>query len=418
MPEALKVLSVHDQYQQPGGEDAVVYAEAELLRLFGHRVIEYRRHNDEISRPGLWHKATLAPRAVWAWDSYREMEALLRRERPDLAHFHNTFPLVSPATYYACAKMGIPVVQTLHNYRLGCPAAVFFRDGHVCEECVQSGLWRGVAHGCYHNSRLETLSVAIMTSAHRLAGTWVRKVNGFIALTGFCREKFLEMGLPAEKIFVKPHFLTADPRERVGAGDYALYIGRLSREKGLRTLLTAWKRLNRSIPLRIIGDGPLRAELEERTQAEGLSNVLFQGRLEKVRVLAALKRARFLIFPSECYETFGMSIIEAFACGVPVIASRLGAMGEIVENGRTGLHFTAGDPVDLAAKVDWAWDRPQETTRMGRAARGDYLARYTAERNHEMLMGIYRQAMGLHPAQARPDPELSRPDVVLPSVKN
>ncbi len=389
-----KVLLVHNRYQQRGGEDSVMQAEKALLSAAGHEVAEYSRHNDEIVNYGLWQKATLAPRTVWAWDSYRQLKTLLQTEKPDLAHFHNTFPLISPAAYEACREAGVPVVQTLHNYRLFCPAATFFRDGQVCEECVQHSLWRGIRYGCYRNSRPATATVALMLAVHRRRRTWTRQVDCYVALTEFSRRKFIEAGLPAERIVVKPNFVHPDPRARNDRGEYALFVGRLSPEKGLRTLLHAWQRLRDRVPLRIVGDGPLRSELEAGASCRGLSNISFEGRLPRDRTLKAMKGARFLVFPSEWYECFPVTIVEAFACGVPVVASRLGAMEEIVGDGRTGLHFTPGDSDDLAAKVEWAWTHPERMEEMGREARAEYEAKYTAERNYQMLMDIYKRAMG------------------------
>jgi len=420
----MDVLEVHNLYQLPGGEDGVMRAEGDLLARAGHRVVEYVRGNREIAAYGLMEKATLGLRTVWAWDSYREIRALLRVQRPDLAHFHNTFPLISPAAYYACREAGVPVVQTLHNYRLLCPAAIFFRGGQVCEECIEHGLWRGVWHGCYRHSRAATAATALMLSVHRWLGTWSKTVNCYIALTEFARAKFIEGGLPAEKIVVKPNFVHPDPMARnqpsaisgqhSATGNpqssipnpesripnpesrprYALFVGRLSPEKGVRTLVAAWQRLGNGVPLRVVGDGPLRAELEAEAVRRGLSSISFHGHLTPDHLTPVMKCARFLVFPSECYEGMPRTIIEAFACGVPVIASRLGAMQEIVEDGRTGLHFTPGDADDLAAKVDWAWTHPDEMQEMGRAARAEYEFKYTGERNYQMLMEIYQRGLG------------------------
>jgi glycosyltransferase involved in cell wall biosynthesis len=389
----MKVLLVHNHYQQPGGEDTSMLAEEGVLRAAGHWVVEYIRHNDEIKDYGLGSKATLPLRTVWAWDSYREIKALLARERPDLAHFQNTFPLISPAAYYACREAGVPVVQTLRNYRLLCPAATFLNHGRLCEACVEHSLWRAVAHGCYRGSRAATATTALMLAVHRWLGTWTRLVDCYIALTEFGRRKFIEGGLPAEKIAVKANFVHPDPGAREGRGEYALFVGRLSEEKGLQTLLTAWVRLNNRISLEIVGDGPLRPTLQNETQRRMMGSIHFCGWMPRDRTLAAIKQARFLVFPSEWYEGFPVTIAEAFACGVPVICSRLGAMQEIVADGRTGLHFSPGNADDLAAKVEWAWAHPEEMAAMGRAARAEYEAKYTAERNYQMLMDIYRRVI-------------------------
>jgi len=419
----ISILQFHNLYQQPGGEDGVMRGERELLCRAGHRVVEYVRDNREIAAYGLWQKGTLGLRTVWAWDTYHEVKALLRRERPDVAHFHNTFPLISPAAYYACQEAGVPVVQTLHNYRLLCPGAILARKGGVCHECMERGLWLGVWHRCYRESRAATAATALMLSVHRWLGTWSKLVDCYIALTEFARAKFIEGGLPEEKIVVKPNFVHPDPmdgnqesgvRSQHSAivnpqssipnpesqipnpesrPSYAVFVGRLSPEKGVRTLVAAWRRLGNGIPLEIVGDGPLRAELEADASRHALSSVSFPGRLAPDHVRAVMKGACFLVFPSECYEGFPLTIAEAFACGVPAIASRLGAMEEIVVDGRTGLHFTPGDADDLAAKVEWAWTHPNEMEAMGRAARAEYEAKYTAERNYQMLMEIYQKVL-------------------------
>lgn len=395
----MRILIVHNHYQHAGGEDEVFRAEGELLRAAGHEVITYTRTNHEIALNGFVSRARVAAGTVWSRDSYRALRELIARKKPDVAHFHNTLPLISPSAYYACRDAGVPVVQTLHNYRLVCPAATFFRDGAVCEDCLGKAVPRpGVRHGCYRGSRAATAAVAAMLGAHRALGTWRDKVDVYIALSEFVRQKLVAAGLPAEKVVVKPNFVHPHPRSfrsaqaapPFGPAEYALFVGRFWPEKGVRTLLAAWKRLA-DIPLNLIGDGPEHVEM--KTLAATVDTIRFRGWLPRDRTLTALKRARFLVFPSEWYECFPMTILEAFACGVPVIASRLGAMAEIVADGRTGLHFTAGDAADLAAKVEWAWTHPHEMEAMGRAARAEFEAKYTAARNYEMLMHIYERAV-------------------------
>ena len=389
----MKILLVHNTYQQPGGEDVVFSQERQLLERAGHQVLTYCRSNREIEGYSALKRLALASRMVWARDTRREIASLLHRQKPDLVHVHNTFLMVSPSMYSACKEAHIPVVQTLHNYRLLCPAAIFFRSGRVCEECLEHGFWRGMIHGCYRDSRAQTSAVALMLTVHRWLGTWSKMVDCFIALTKFSRKKFIKAGLPAEKVAVKPNFVHLDPGARDGRGEYALFVGRLSQEKGAQTLLASWQRLQGSIPVRIAGSGPERASLEAHAKQTGHTDVSFLGQLPHDEVIAAVKGARFLVFTSKCYETFGMTIVEAFACGVPVVASRLGAIQEIVADGRTGLHFTPGDADDLAAKVKWAWAHPEEMAAMGRAARAEYEAKYTAERNYEMLMAIYQKVI-------------------------
>ncbi len=389
----MKVLLVHNFYQQPGGEDVVFEQELQLLQRMGHRVATYVRSNWEIAACSPLERVSLVPKIVWSTDTRKEFAELLRREKPDVVHVHNTFVMISYSIFSACAEAGIPVVQTLHNYRLVCPGATLFRDGQVCEECMEHSLWRSVRHECYRGSRPATALVALTLATHRhLLGT-NEQVDCFIALTEFSRTKFIAGGIPAEKIAVKPNFVHPDPCTRVNGGDYALFVGRLAPEKRVSTLLSAWKQLPYEIPLDIIGGGPQRSELLSQADRLGLPGVHFKGTLPRAKTLAAISAARFLVFCSEWYENFPCTIAEAFACRTPVICSRLGAMAEIVEDGRTGLHFTAGDSADLASKVEWAWTHPERMREMGEEARREYEKKYTAEKNYPMLMDIYQRAM-------------------------
>jgi glycosyltransferase involved in cell wall biosynthesis len=394
------MLFVHNYYKREGGEDAGVRQERDLLAAAGHRIVEYSRCSGEIALNGISSRVKLAAGALWSKRTYTELSSLLAKERPEVAFIHNTVPLISPSAYFACAEAEVPVVQTLHNYRFLCPAGTFLREGKICEECVTSTLFRSVWHGCYQNSAAASATLALMLASQRALGTWQEKVACYIARTEFARKKFIEGGLPAERIVVKPCFVHPDPGPRVGAGDTVLFLGRLSPEKGVRTLIAAWEHLGGnvplrnggSVPLRIAGDGPLREELETEVERRRIAGVKVLGRVPGADLLVEMKRARFLVFPSEWYEGLPLTIAEAFACGVPVVASRIGSMVELVEDGRTGLHFTPGDAVDLATKVEWAWTHPKEMEEMGHAARREYEAKYTGARNYEMLMGICRSA--------------------------
>jgi glycosyltransferase involved in cell wall biosynthesis len=391
----MKIVVVHNTYQQPGGEDVAVAAETNLLESRGHTVIRYSRSNDEIAAASLPERLLMVKDMIHSGRSQREMLDLLRRERPDLVHVHNTFVMVSPSVFEACREAGIPAVQTLHNYRLLCPGWSLCREGKVCEDCLESGLWRGVWHACYRDSHLATAAVALMLQVHRMRGTWDRDVSGYVALTNFARGKFIQGGLPASRIGVKPNFLESDPGERSSAGHFALFVGRLSAEKGAEVLLRAWQKLQGTIPLVIIGDGPLRESLQAEAAARNLANVTFRGWRSRSEILCAMQGASLLITPSLWYEGFPMTIVEAFACGTPVICSRLGGLREIVEDGRTGRHFNPGDGEDLACKLDSLWMQPSQLTAMGRAAREEYKANYTAERNYQLLMEIYERAIAV-----------------------
>ena len=389
----LRVLLGHNYYLQPGGEDTAFSAEARLLRNHGHEVIEYVEDNRRI--PSL-NKASLAIQTVWSRPSYERLRGVLERDRPDVVHFHNTFPLISPSAYYACRAAGIPVVQSLDNPRLMCPSANFYRDGHLCQDCLGRTPWPAVLHRCYHDSAAQSAVVASMLTFHRLRRTWKRMVDVYLVATEFYRAKFIEGGLPAERIQVKPHFVDPDPgvRDDKQPGAYALFIGRLDPEKGIDTLLRAWTGV-RSIPLKIRGEGQLGAWVSSLIQTQGLGDcVEVLERIAVSQLHALIKGARFLVWPSEgYYETFGYVAAEAFSCGVPVIASRTGVAEGMVKEGSTGLQFEAGGPEDLGRAVQWAWDHPAEMAEMGRQARREYESKYTAERNYPLLIQAYDNAI-------------------------
>jgi glycosyltransferase involved in cell wall biosynthesis len=385
----MRVILAHNYYQQPGGEDVAFEAEARLLEERGHRVVRFTARNDDV-RHMAPHR--LAAKTLWNGAVYRQVARLLELERPDVLHVHNTLPLISPSIYYAARAAGVPIVQTLHNYRLLCPSAILFRDGRVCEDCVGRAVpTPGVRHACYRHSRSASAAVAAMSAVHRMMGTWTRRVDLFIALTEFARVRFIAGGIPPERVLVKPNF-TVDPGIRASGGGYALFVGRLSEEKGYRVLLEAWRALADRIPLVIIGDGPGADQVARA--AEDCADVRFLGRRTAGEVVTAMAGARFLVFPSVWYETFGLTMIEAYAVGIPVIASRLGAMAELVDHRRTGLHFHPGDPADLVRQVAWALAHPREWEEMGRNARLEYERCYTPERNYELLVAAYRRASG------------------------
>ena len=406
----MRVLVVHESYQQRGGEDAVAAAEAEQLELHGHTVLRYSRHNDELKGQGPLRIMRAGIDTVWATKSYHDLEKLLVAGTPEVVHFHNTMPLISPAAYYACARHGIPVVQTLHNYRLVCPAATFLRDGHLCEECLgRKVAWKAVAHGCYRGSRAASAAVTAMLATHRAMQTWQTKVDAYIALSEFARKKHIAGGLPAQRLVVKPNFVHPDPGPRSSqeAGQYALFVGRLSEEKGLRGLLAAWKRLARPIPLFLLGDGPMREEIAPQMGSTSLPETSLIGGVSRAEVFQWMRGARFLLCPSHWFEGCPLVIVEAFACGVPVIATGHGPTAEMVAHGRTGLHVVAGNDADLAAKVEWAWSHPTEMQVMGEAARREFEVKYSAEQNYNHLIALYERlvehkAAGLQPAALIP----------------
>lgn len=385
----MRILSIHNRYLIRGGEDQSRELEEKLSQEQGNQVDIYEENNNRVAEIG---KVRVAIRTVWSTESYQIVRQKLTENSYNIVHVQNFFPLISPSVYYAANKQGVPIVQTLRNYRLLCANSYFFRDQKVCEDCLGKIIpWPGVVHGCYRDSKLGSLVVVTMQTLHRAISTWKKMVNLYITLTDFTRQKFIQAGLPADKIVIKPNFVYPDPGMGEGNGNYAIFIGRLSPEKGLDTLLAAWQLLGGKIPLKIIGDGPLSNQVREAVTK--LPYVKWLGRLPIQEVYTLIGEAKFLIFPSQWYETFGRVAIEAFAKGTPVIASNLGNMSSMIESGRTGFHFSPGDPNDLAALVEYALTHPEKLRKMRFEARSEFEAKYTAQQNYHKLMDIYKLAI-------------------------
>ncbi len=389
----MRLLLVHNCYQQPGGEDMVFASEAALLAAHGHAVEQLVFDNDAIApQRSALDSVRLAGATVWSRRGYATVRDAIRAFRPDLVHFHNTFPLISPAGYYAARAERVPVVQTLHNFRLLCANGLFFRDGHVCEDCLGKPVpLPGIVHACYRGSRAASGAAVTMQTAHRALRSWTRLVDRYIVLGDFAREKFIQGGLPADRLTIKPNFVPDAPIGD-GSGQYALFVGRLSAEKGVRTLLRAWEQLAGKVPLKIAGDGPLAADVADALRR--LPGTQWLGRLSPAAVTTAMQDAALLIFPSEWYEGLPRTILESFAVGTPVVAPDLGAMREIIRDGQTGLHFRAGDAADLARVVAGAFAHPAALARMRAQVRAEFERQYTAEENYAQLMAIYSHVVG------------------------
>jgi len=379
----MRILIAHNAYQQRGGEDSVVESETALLRAHGHVVLEYRRSNDDLKGMS---RMDAALQTMWSGRTKAELAVLFAVEQPDVVHVHNTFPLISPSFYWAAAKVRVPVVQTLHNYRLLCPQAMLLRAGRVCEDCVGKLPWRAAARGCYRDSMAQSAVLGGMLTLHRGLGTYRKQISRYIALTEFGRQKFIDGGLPAERIRVKPNFVESPSPQTSGHREGFLFVGRLSAEKGIDILAGALAS-ELGLLCEVIGAGPLQDSLSS------LPNVSLIGWQQADFIQARMQAARALVMPSVWYEGFPRTIVEAFAAGLPVIASRLGAMATSIDDQRTGLLFEAGNAVDLAAKLRWAQANPEAMAEMGHAARAEYEARYTPEKNYKMLIDIYADAI-------------------------
>lgn len=385
----MRILLVHNYYQLPGGEGLVFKAEADLLKARGHEVLEYTVHNDQLATVGA---IATAAKTIWNHAAYRELRDLVQQNNIQIVHFHNTFPLISPAAYYAAKAAGAAVVQTLHNYRLLCPNALFFREGSVCEDCLGKAIpWPGVVHKCYRDSLSASGGIATLLTLHRLAKTWVKQVDAYIALTAFAKEKLLQGGIPAEIIQVKPNFVDPDPGYQPQPGDYALYVGRLSVEKGIDTLLSAWVQLGKKLPLKIIGNGPLSGEVEQA--AREYPGIEWLGQCPSEVVYQQMKGALFLVVPSKWYEGLPRTIVESFAVGTPVLASNLGAMSSLIRPGITGWHFEVGNAGHLTEVVEQCLAHPEDFASIRQTTRREFETYYCADKNYEKLLEIYQGAI-------------------------
>lgn len=387
----MNVLLVHNFYQQAGGEDQTFADEAKLLEQHGHVVGRFTMDNDEVNAIGKW---AAARKALWNEAARQALRKAIREIGAQVVHFHNTFPLISPAGYYAAHDEGAAVVQTLHNFRLMCVTATFCRDNRVCEDCLgRFFAWPGVAHGCYRGSRAGSAVVAAMQTYHRWKGSWRREVDVFITLSEFGRKKFIEGGLPAGKLMIKPIYSDPDPGVGAGGGNFAVFVGRLTPEKGIAVMLKAWPQIFAAtgVILKIIGGGPMKTEAEQAAKAG--SGIEFLGRLESQKeVYDTMGEAQALIFPSVWYEGQPRTIVEALAKGTPIISSRLGSMPEMVTEGKTGILFEAGNAGDLAQKAKTFLSNKTDRRPMRQAARLEFESRYTAERNYPLLLACYEAA--------------------------
>jgi glycosyltransferase involved in cell wall biosynthesis len=384
----MNILMLHNRYLVPGGEDQSTAAEANLLQQQGCVVELLEEDNRRVEQLG---KARTAMRTIWSSESFHRIHNKLRTGKFDVLHVQNFFPLWSPSVYYAAAKCNVPVVQTLRNYRLMCVNAMFFRDSHVCEDCLGKRFpWPGILHACYRNSRAGSAVVAGMNGIHHLAGTWRTNIHVYVALTEFARDKYIAGGLPADKIVVKPNFVYPTPQPGPGQGGYALFVGRLSPEKGIVALLRAWQAAAHALPLKIVGDGPSSDAVE--IAARQNHGIEYLGRRSPAEVTQLMERAEFLVFPTECYEGMPRTVIESLAVGTPVLASNLGATATMVVPGETGFHFTAGSVAELSEQVEWCSQNLDQLHAMRPAARQAFERNYTGAANARMLLAIYERA--------------------------
>ncbi len=384
----MRILMLNNKYLLHGGEEVVFQNEIKLLRGFGCTVDTFVQDNERVAELG---KLKTSLRAIWSSESYQQVRKMLQAEKYDAVHVHNHLPLLSPSVYYAARAEGVPVVQTLHNYRLMCPVGTFFRNGSVCEDCLNKFVpWNGVYHGCYRDSRGATAVVAAMLGLHRGIGTWRNLVDAYIVLSEFQRRKFIDVGLPEDKVYLKPNFLAEPPAAKPGGGGYAIFVGRICEEKGVRTLLNAWRKIGSKLPLKICGTGPLTEEVEQAVK--DIDGVEYLGFQEQPQIYELIGNADCIVLPSQWYEGQPVVVIEALALGTPLVVSKIGPIPEFIDDKKSGLLFDTGDADDLAAKIEWLLEHRDKLPEMRANARNTFEERHTPERNFAIFKDIYRAA--------------------------
>ena len=392
MVKNLNVLLVHNYYQIPGGEDVVVANEKKMLEENGHKVFLYTRKNNEISSLQFFRKLLLPFTSLFSIKTYREVKKIIIAQSIDIIHVHNTLPLISPSVYYAAFRTNTPVVQTLHNFRLLCPSGSFYRNGQICQECADGGLWRSVKHTCYRDSKAQTLIVAAMLKLHRLLGTY-KKIDAYICLSKFNKEK-LSSAISEDRLCIKPNFIPQsgycidNDSQNIRSNGYYLFMGRLEENKGIALLIDVFSNLPDK-HLVIIGDGTMKTWLLDRIERDRLKNVSYEGYCAGEKKLSIILGAKALIVPSQLYEAFSLVTIEAFSYGLPVIAGKIGTLASIVKDPVNGLLFEYNSEKSLAETLERF--EKLEYAELSKNARMSYEKNFTQGNNYRTLMDIYEK---------------------------
>lgn len=390
----MKILLIHNQYLEKGGEDEVVKAEAQLLAEHGHKVILYKKSNESIGKLSFFKKALFFLQELkYSKAVYREVKEIIKREKPDIAHVHNIFVCITPSVYFALKEENVPIVQSLHNYRFFCIRGTFFGKGRICEKCKDKKFFNAVLRKCWRSSFLSSFFLARLLCKSE---SFFKKIDSYIVTSEFSRNKFIELGLDKEKMFLKVNFLTIEPEGNSRDYNYALFLGRLVDYKGIETLMNAFK-ISPSFNLKIIGDGPLKKEVQGFASTH--SNIEWLGRIGRDAVLEAIRNSTFVIFPSECFENMPMVILESFVFSKPVLASNLGAIKEFVIDGVNGILFEPGNEKDLAVKLSYLFSHDNERMEMGKNANRIYRERFSKEKNYRDLTDIYTKTINLRKAR-------------------
>jgi glycosyltransferase involved in cell wall biosynthesis len=395
----MRILLVHNRYRSaaPSGENRVVDQEGEALEALGHEVVRFGRSSDEIEQWSMAKKASLPARTIWSRETVRDLGAALRDHRPEVVHVHNTFPLLSASVLHACRDARVPVVATIHNYKLACANGTFFRNGSVCHDCAGSQPFQAVVHSCYRESRAATVPVALAMSVHRQA--WRSLVSAYAFLSASQRDLLRGLRLPPERVFVRHNLIPQRDRPRVAQTPTVIYAGRLDEAKGVRLLMAGWDRyLSKSgqqgLNLVIAGGGPLEEEMA--AWASVRPSVEMMGIVNGDRCAELISHARAVLLPSAWEETFGLVAVEAMAAGVPPIATGHGSFTELITPGVDGVLFSPGDPAALADAIADVESDPELYEAYGDHARKTYEERFDPQRSIEELLGIYRFAI-THP---------------------
>ena len=387
----MKILIIHNHYLERGGEDEVVEAEIRLLREYGHEAILYEKSNEYIEKLSFVKKFIFIFFELnFSKIVYKEIKEIIKTQKPDIAHIHNIFFCITPSVYFALKEENIPIVQSLHNYRLFCLRGTFYNCGLVCEKCKDKQLFKGVMEKCWRNSFFSSFFLAKLLYKKKF---FLKNINSYIVTSKFSKDKFIELGLDREKLYLKTNFLSIKADRNNQDHKYALFLGRLVDYKGVETLMRAFE-ATPAFKLKIIGDGPLRSEVH--SYASTHNNIEWLGRIDRDLVLTTIKNSSFLIFPSECYENMPLVILESFVFSKPVLASNLGAIKEFVIDGENGLLFKSGDARDLSVKIAYLFSHDKERIEMGRNASKIYQERFDKERNYHDLVDIYLKTINVN----------------------
>jgi glycosyltransferase involved in cell wall biosynthesis len=395
----MRILIVHNRYRSaaPSGENRVVDQESEALEALGHEVMRFGRSSDEIGQWSMAKKASLPARTIWSRETYRDLKAVLQRDRPEVVHVHNTFPLLSAAVLHACRDARIPLVTTIHNYKLACASGTFFRDGATCHDCARGLPLPAMLHGCYRESRAATAPVALAMGLHRQA--WRSLVSAYVFVSAAQRDLLQGLGLPPSRVFVRHNLIPGRGRPETARTPTVVYAGRLDEAKGVRLLMAGWdgyrqKSGEPGLRLAIAGGGPLGHEVA--AWAASRPSVEMHGTVSGDQCAELISRARAVLLPSAWQETFGLVAVEAMAAGVPPIAAGHGAFTELIAPGVDGVLFSPGDPAALALAIADVEANPERYEAYGDQARKTYEERFDPQRSVDDLLGIYRFAM-THP---------------------